>query len=69
MNVRAELKVGDKTIHLVFGHTLREWKRIFSTDNLWDFILDELVNGAITPNEDMWYWYIDGRCYETNEEV
>ena len=28
-----------------------------------------LLDGTVEINEDIWYWYIDGRCCETYEEV
>ena len=53
------------------GHTLQEWSTRFVTlddDNeLWSFPYEELFNGTIEPTEDMVYWLIEGRLYETNE--
>ena len=37
--------------------------------DLWDFPIEELLDGTVEINEDIWYWLIDGRCYETTEEV
>ena len=53
------------------GHTLQEWttKFVHLDDDLelWDFPYEELFNGAIEPTNDMVYWLIEGRLYETNE--
>lgn len=49
------------------GHTLKEWKELVNIDNsLWDFPLDELLDGTIESNGDIVYWLIDGRLYETD---
>ena len=61
--------VDDKKIHLALGGILTEWKEQFEDYGCWDFLFEELIDGTIEPNENIWYWYIDGRCYETNEEV
>ena len=31
--------------------------------------LEELLDGTLEINESIWYYYINGRCYETNKEV
>lgn len=55
------------TIKIELGHTLEEWEKTYSdNENLWDVNLDDVLNGALEPNEDIVYWYIDGRLYETN---
>ena len=66
----SKIKVGNKTIHLVLGKTLSEWKNKYGNDgDLWDFPLEELLDGTIEPSENLWYWLIDGRCYETEDVV
>ena len=30
-----------------------------------DYSIDDFINGAVESNEDMIYWYINGRLYET----
>lgn len=64
--------VDGKKLHLVLGKTKKEWESIYwqtLSEELWDFPLEELLDGTLDINEDIWYWYIDGRCYETSEEV
>ena len=67
-------------LHLVLGKTEDEYLREYSDGaifgtyygnsyDLWDFPIEELLDGTIKINEDIWYWLIDGRCYETTEEV
>ena len=67
-------------LHLVLGKTEEEYLNengegaIFGTYygasyDLWDFPIEELLDGTVEINEDIWYWLIDGRCYETTEEV
>lgn len=67
---KVEVKVGNVTIHLVLGHNYTAWEKKFGEDeNIWDFLFEELIDGTIEPREDIWYWYIGGRCYETDEQV
>ena len=66
---KANISVNGKTIHIVFGQTIGEWMDKYEQDGCWDFPFEELVDGTIEPNEDIWYWYIDGRFYETTENV
>lgn len=63
--------VDGKKLHLVLGKTREEWTEKHGGDeeSLWDILIEELINGTIEINEDYWYWLIDGRCYETYEEV
>jgi hypothetical protein len=57
-------------LNLKLNKKLSTWKRKFGSDgNLWDFPLEELLDGTIEPNEYIWYWLIDGRCYETTEQA
>lgn len=61
---------GDKQLHLTFGKTLDEWESIYGWDeDKWDFPIEELLDGTISIDEGIWYWYINGRCYETAELV
>ena len=67
---RVTVEVNGQKLHLVLGHTKQEWKKEYGKEEeLWDFLLEELLNGAIDIQEDIWYWYINGRCYETYEDV
>lgn len=54
-------------IVIEYGHTLEEWKKYFNGYDYWDFPAYELFNGAIEPQKDFTYWFIDGRLYEANE--
>lgn len=49
------------------GHTLKEWEELVNRDDsLWDFPLDEMLDGTVNSNGDIVYWFIDGRLYETD---
>ena len=57
-----------RKITLEVGHTIEEWSVKYGENlDCWDFPIDELLDGTIEPNEDMTYWVIDGRVYETEE--
>lgn len=62
-----------KIYNIENGHTLEEYEDIYGYDyengDLWDFDLDEVVSGAVDLHDDMVYWCIDGRVYETNEYI
>lgn len=58
------IKVNEKELRLLIGKTLEDWETLYNVDELWDFKLEELLDGTIEINEDMTYWLIDGRCYE-----
>lgn len=65
---------GNSIVHVQSGHTLKEWKDYCNDtetedDRLWDFPIEELMNGAVEPNEDIIYWFIGDRLYETFECV
>lgn len=62
--------VNGKALHLVFGKSREEWERVYGADpDIWDVSFKELVDGTLDVDEDIWYWYIDGRCFETDEKV
>lgn len=64
------INIDGKKLHLVFGKSYSEWVKLFnSNEDLWDFLLIELIDGSVEINEDIWYWFINNRCYETNEYV
>lgn len=60
-------------LHIIFGKTKTEYNDTYGNGyevgDLWDFPIEELLNGAVEPNEDIWYWLINGRLYETYEDV
>ena len=62
--------VDGKKLHLILGKTEEEWKFLYSEyENLWSMPLEELLDGTLEINEDIWCYYINGRCYETDLEV
>lgn len=62
--------VDGKSLHLVLGKSFPEWLGTFGGDSeCWDILLVELLDGTMEINEDIWYWLIGDRCYETTEEV
>lgn len=49
------------------NHTYKEWKRRFKGDeSLWDFLIEDVKNGAVELDENQVYWEIGDRIYETN---
>ena len=64
---RNTIVINGKFMTIEFGHTEDEWeKKGFDTDNCWDFSIEDFLSGAIEPNEDITYWLIDGRIFETD---
>lgn len=54
-----------KKLTLEIGHTLDEWQEKYgSNEDNWDFPINELLDGTIEPDEDITYWFINGRLYE-----
>lgn len=52
------------------GHTIEELHKGSAWNNeCWDFSLEDFWSGAIEPQEDMVYWLIGDRVYETNLNV
>ena len=53
-----------------YGHSIGEYMdkygALYDSGTLWNFSKEELENGAVEPQEDMTYWEIDGRLYETS---
>lgn len=67
---RVIVEVDGKKLHLVLYKNKTLWHEQYGyTQECWDILLEELLDGAIEINEDIWYWLIDGRCYETTEEI
>ena len=69
MERRVALEVDGIKLHLVLGKTVKEWDETWGNNNsdLRDFLFEELLDGSIDIDENIWYWYINGRCYETEE--
>ena len=64
------INIDGKNLHIVLGKKYSEWADItYCNYNLWDFPIEELIDGSVEINEDIWYWLINGRCYETDELV
>lgn len=53
------------TFYVELDHTKKEWNRTYGKYDLWDFPIEDFVNGAVEPDENMVYWLIDGRLFET----
>ena len=69
MEKRVTLEVNGRKLHLVLGKTVEEWEKIWDSEETWSILLEELLDGTIEIDEYIWYWYIDGRCYETYEDA
>lgn len=56
-------------IHYETGHTVEEYMERFGFEydsgDCWDILVEELEDGTLEPNEDMVYWLIGDRYYET----
>lgn len=78
---RVIVEVNGEKLHLVLYKTIDDYYANYSDEavfgtyygvtdyDLWDFPIEELLDGAVGINEAIWYWLINGRCYETTEEV
>lgn len=67
---RTTVIVNGQTLHLVLGKSIEEWNDMYANNNdFWNIPLEEFLDSSLYPNEDIWYWLINGRCYETNEPV
>lgn len=66
MEERTTITVRGKEMHLIVGV---DPSTIEKDDELWDFSFDDFLVGAVEVNEDYWYVYSNGRCYETFECV
>lgn len=63
---RTIIIVNGKKMHLMVGVTP---STIENDENLWDISFEDFLTNAVEVNEDIWYVYFNGRCYETNEQV
>lgn len=59
--------VNGRKLHLVLHKTISDWKKLYGNDSLWGISADGFLDGTLDINEDIWYWYINGRLYETHE--
>ena len=66
---RVVVEVNGQKLLLVLGKTVEEWEKTWDSEETWSILLEELLDGTIEITEYIWYWYIDGRCYETYEDV
>lgn len=71
MEKRVTLEVDGAKLHLILGKTAKEWDETWGDDNndLWGILFEDLLDGSVDIDEYFWYWYVDGRCYETYETV
>lgn len=69
MEKRTCIIINGKKMHLVLGKTIKDWEKYSSNEILWSFPISEFIEEAIEINEDIWYWLINDRVYETEEEV
>ena len=63
---RTIIIVNGKEMHLIVGVNP---STIENDENLWDISFEDFLTNAVEVNEDIWYVYFNGRCYETNEQV
>lgn len=66
--MRKTIIVDGFNLNLVMGMKKSDYMEKYGEDynngNLWDFPIEELLDGTIDINEDICYWLINGRCYE-----
>lgn len=59
-------------IKIEFNHTLEEYMSIYESDyemgDLWDFPIEDIFDNAIEC-DDITFWFINGRLYETTMGV
>lgn len=69
MKLKKTIIVDEQKLNIVFGKTKQEWKRDVESQcdegDLWDFPIEEMLDGSVEINENIYYWLIDGRLYET----
>lgn len=69
MKLKKTIIVDEQKLNIVFGKTKQEWKRDVESQcdegDLWDFPIEEMLDGSVEINESIYYWLIDGRLYET----
>jgi len=69
-NNKVIIEVNGQKLHLVLHKDKALWQERYGyIDECWAILFEELLDGTLEINEDIWYWYIDGRCYETTETI
>lgn len=68
MERRLELILNDKKLHYIVGASAN-WRENCDDEDLWDFPCEELLDGTIEFNEDIWYYLVDGRFYESTISI
>lgn len=48
-------------IQIELGHTYAEWQKKAEKEDLWDFSLEDMSNGAVEPRKDIVYWLIQDK--------
>lgn len=60
-------------LHLLLGVTKKDYMTLYKADydngDLWDYPFEELIDGTVDIQEEIYYCFIKGRCYETPEFV
>ena len=55
--------------NIEFGHTKEEYiskfKNAYDDGELFDVPIEEVFDGSLEKNNEIMYWYIDGRLFET----
>ena len=60
------IPVKDRNLHLMLGVSVEEVEAQDGNDNdLWNMPLEEFLDGTLEVNDTIWYYYVNGRCYET----
>ena len=64
MEERAVIIVNGKKMHLIVGVNP---STVENDEDLWDISFEDFLTNAVEVNEDIWYVYFNGRCYETRD--
>ena len=64
------INVRERNLHLILGMSVEVWESQYCNDNdIWNMPLEEFLDGTLDVNDTIWYYYINGRCYETDQRV
>ena len=70
---RKTIIVDGHSLNLIINVTMEEYMDTYAAEysngDVWDFPIEELLDEAIDIREDIWYYLINGRCYESSEYV